>query len=141
MLFNSFEFLIFLPIVFILYWFVFKPVKWQNLLIVVASYVFYGWWSWKFLILIAITTLCSFLSGLLIEKKRETNNMENILASTQMIGFGGSREKCGLNQKTERHGSKLLTERSLCAQNCVNTNGLNKLNNGIKHSTIVRVEK
>lgn len=70
MLFNSFEFLIFLPIVFILYWFVFKPVKWQNLLVVVASYVFYGWWSWKFLILIAITTLCSFLSGLLIEKCR-----------------------------------------------------------------------
>lgn len=68
MLFNSFEYLLFLPIVFLLYWFVFKPLKWQNLLVVVASYVFYGWWNWKFLILIAITTLCSFVSGVLIEK-------------------------------------------------------------------------
>lgn len=68
MLFNSFEFLFFLPLVFLLYWFVFKPLKWQNLLVVVASYVFYGWWNWKFLILIAITTLCSYVSGVLIDK-------------------------------------------------------------------------
>lgn len=68
MLFNSFEFLIFLPIVFLLYWFVFKPLKWQNLFVVVASYLFYGWWDWRFLILIAITTFCSFASGLLLEK-------------------------------------------------------------------------
>lgn len=68
MLFNSLEFLIYLPIVFLLYWFVFKPLKWQNLFIVVASYIFYGWWDWHFLVLIAFTTFCSFLSGLLIEK-------------------------------------------------------------------------
>lgn len=68
MLFNSIEFLLFLPIVFCLYWFVFKSLKWQNLLVVAASYVFYGWWNWKFLILIAITTLCSFVSGVLIDK-------------------------------------------------------------------------
>ena len=68
MLFNSFEFLIYLPIVFLLYWFVFKPLKWQNLFIVAASYVFYGWWDWHFLVLIAFTTFCSFLSGRLIEK-------------------------------------------------------------------------
>ena len=67
MSFNSIEFLIFLPLVFLLYWFVFKSTKKQNLLIVVASYVFYGWWEWRFLILIAITTLCSYASGLLIE--------------------------------------------------------------------------
>ena len=74
MLFNSFEYLIFLPIVFLLYWFVFdyamrgckRQLLWQNLLVVVASYVFYGWWDWRFLILIAITTLCSFASGLMI---------------------------------------------------------------------------
>lgn len=68
MLFNSFEFLIYLPIVFLLYWFVFKPLKWQNLFMVAASYVFYGWWDWHFLVLIAFTTFCSFLSGRLIEK-------------------------------------------------------------------------
>src|SRR5574344_592512 len=74
MLFNSFEFLVFLPIVFFLYWFVFKKLKWQNALVVVASYVFYGWWDWRFLILIAFTTLCSYFSGLpyvtLLEKGR-----------------------------------------------------------------------
>ena len=68
MLFNSFEFLVFLPIVFVLYWFVFRKREWQNLLIVTASYVFYGWWDWRFLFLIAFTSLCSFYSGLLIER-------------------------------------------------------------------------
>lgn len=42
MLFNPFEFLVFLPIVFLLYWFVFRGRRWQNLLVVIASYVFYG---------------------------------------------------------------------------------------------------
>ncbi len=68
MLFNSFEFLLFLPIVFLLYWFVFKPLRWQNLFVVAASYLFYGWWDWHFLVLIAITTFCSFASGILLEK-------------------------------------------------------------------------
>ena len=71
MLFNSFEYLVFLPVVFLLYWFVFRQLRWQNLLIVVASYVFYGWWDYKFLLLIALTTLLSYLSGLAIEKRRQ----------------------------------------------------------------------
>lgn len=92
MLFNSFEFLFFLPIVFLLYWFVFKPLKWQNLLVVVASYVFYGWWNWKFLILIAITTFCSFTSGVLIEKYRNSGRVSwwislvNILFNLGILG-------------------------------------------------------
>ena len=68
MLFNSIEYLFFLPIVFFLYWFVFRSRKWQNALVVVASYVFYGWWDWRFLVLIAGTTLCSYASGLLLER-------------------------------------------------------------------------
>lgn len=63
MLFNSFEFLLFLPIVFVLYWFVFKPLRWQNVLILVASYFFYGWWSWKFMILLAVSTFADYLYG------------------------------------------------------------------------------
>ena len=70
MLFNSFEYLLFLPIVFLLYWFVFTTLRWQNMLVVVASYIFYGWWDWRFLILIAFTTLCSFLSGIEIERRK-----------------------------------------------------------------------
>lgn len=68
MLFNSLEFAIFLPIVFCLYWLLNNHLKWQNLFVVVASYIFYGWWDWRFLILIAITSLCSWASGLFIEK-------------------------------------------------------------------------
>lgn len=72
MLFNSIEFLIFLPIVFILYWFVFnRNLKLQNLFVVAASYIFYGWWDWKFLVLIAFTSFCSWGSGLLITRERE----------------------------------------------------------------------
>lgn len=74
MLFNSIEYLLFLPIVFLLYWFVFRQLRWQNLLVVVASYVFYGWWDWRFLILIAFTTLCSYLSGLQIERCRTSSD-------------------------------------------------------------------
>ena len=76
MLFNSIEFAIFLPIVFLLYWFVFdrfiSKSKWQlrlqNAFVVVASYVFYGWWDWRFLLLIAFTSFCSWGSGILIGK-------------------------------------------------------------------------
>lgn len=63
MIFNSIEFLIFLPIVFAIYWLLKGRLKWQNAFVVVASYFFYGWWDWRFLILIAFTSLCSYLSG------------------------------------------------------------------------------
>lgn len=64
MLFNSIEFLIFLPLVFIAYWFVFsKNTKIQNLFVICASYVFYGWWDWRFLLLIMLSTLVDFIVG------------------------------------------------------------------------------
>ncbi len=65
MLFNSLDFAIFLPIVFILYWFVTNwNLKLQNLLVVIASYVFYGWWDWRFLSLILFSTLVDYTVGL-----------------------------------------------------------------------------
>ena len=76
MLFNSFAFLSFLPIVFLLYWYVFsRSIRLRNLFVVSVSYLFYGWWDWRFLSLIAFTTLCSWLSGLLIRKKRSVCDM------------------------------------------------------------------
>ena len=57
MLFNSIEYVIFLPLFFIGYWFIFKRLKLQNIFVVISSYIFYGWWDWRFLILIAFTTL------------------------------------------------------------------------------------
>ena len=96
MLFNSFEYLIFLPIVFLLYWFVFdyamrgckRQLLWQNLLIVVASYVFYGWWDWRFLILIAITTVLSFLSGIGIEKAPTNRSKKAVMIANIVVNLG-----------------------------------------------------
>ena len=70
MLFNSLEYLFFLPIVFAIYWLLRNQLKLQNLFVVLASYVFYGWWDYKFLLLIAFTSLCSYASGLLIDKSK-----------------------------------------------------------------------
>lgn len=70
MLFNSAEFLIYLPIVFAIYWLVRKNRRLQNLWIVAASYLFYGWWDWRFLMLIAFTSGLSWLSGVMMGRKR-----------------------------------------------------------------------
>ena len=93
MLFNSFPFLVFLPIVFILYWFVFKPLKWQNFFVVVASYIFYGWWNKSFLLLIAFTTFCSYLFGRLVCSDRKsrkgfakTYTIANIVINLSILG-------------------------------------------------------
>ncbi len=85
MLFNSFEFLLFLPIVFLLYWQVFRGRRLQNLLIVVASYVFYGWWDWRFLFLIALTSFCSFTSGLLLENYEGRRRWQQAVSATNII--------------------------------------------------------
>ena len=71
MLFNSIDFAVFLPVTFVVYWLLGRRVRWQNLFVVGASYLFYGWWDWRFLVLIAITTLCSYASGIAIAHTRE----------------------------------------------------------------------
>ena len=90
MVFNSVEFLIFLPIVFGLYWCMARWVRWQNLLIVVASYVFYGWWDWRFLALIALTSVASYASGVLIERHRGHGKIisaANIVLNLLILAF------------------------------------------------------
>lgn len=84
MVFNSIQFAIFLPIVFAIYWLLRKNLRLQNLFVVVASYVFYGWWDWRFLILIALTSFCSWGSGLLIAKKSE-NTTEALRGGQNVI--------------------------------------------------------
>ena len=65
MLFNSIDFAVFLPLVFVLYWFVFqKDRRRQNLVLLIASYIFYGWWDWRFLGLILFSTLVDFFVGI-----------------------------------------------------------------------------
>jgi len=69
MLFHTLDFFYFFVIFFGLYWFIFKHnIQFQNVLILIASYVFYGWWDWRFLSLIAISTLVDFTLGLQMGK-------------------------------------------------------------------------
>ncbi|QXP67482.1 MBOAT family protein [Polaribacter sp. AHE13PA] len=92
MLFNSIEFLIFLIIVFVLYWFVFKKTKQQNILILLASYIFYGWWDWRFLSLIFLSTLVDFSIGKYLEitdekRKRKWALGLSLFFNLGMLGF------------------------------------------------------
>jgi alginate O-acetyltransferase complex protein AlgI len=80
MLFNSFDFLIFLPIVFFIYWFVLnKSLLAQNLLILVSSYVFYAWWDWRFLFLLMTSTLIDYTFGLEIFKANKKRKRKLLL--------------------------------------------------------------
>jgi len=93
MLFNSLEYFLFLPIVFFLYWFVFKKnFKLQNLLILISSYVFYGWWDWRFLSLIFLSTVADYFVGLKIydsqdDKVRKSYLWVSILFNLSLLGF------------------------------------------------------
>ena len=90
MLFNSFEFLIFLPIVFAIYWLGRKNLLGNNIIVVAASYLFYGWWDWRFLFLIFLTTVLSFASGVLIDKYRRRAKLVcglNIAVNIAILGF------------------------------------------------------
>ena len=89
MLFNSYEFFIFLPIVFFLYWFVFKNnLKFQNTLILLASYVFYSWWDWRFLSLIIISTIIDYLIGLKIYKSNDLHIKRYYLLFSIIVNLG-----------------------------------------------------
>ena len=93
MLFNSIDFAFFLPIIFILYWYVFnRNLKLQNFLIVAASYVFYGWWDWRFLSLILFSTIVDFSIGKALknthkEKQRKALLWTSILVNLGFLGF------------------------------------------------------
>ncbi len=86
MLFNSIEYAVFLPIVFLLYWFVFnKNLKVQNLFIVLVSFVFYAWCDWRFLFLIAFTSVCSYASGLLLGRYRDDHERSRIISLLNIV--------------------------------------------------------
>ena len=93
MLFNSIEFAIFLPIVFILYWFFAnKNLKLQNLLLLSASYFFYAWWDWRFLSLIVFSSTIDYIVGLKLltttnESKRKFLLLSSIFVNIGFLGF------------------------------------------------------
>ncbi|MFT6127208.1 MAG: D-alanyl-lipoteichoic acid acyltransferase DltB (MBOAT superfamily) [Flavobacteriaceae bacterium] len=89
MLFNSLDFAIFLPIVFALYWILQRyPLRFQNILIVVASYVFYGWWDYRFLALIVFSTLVDYTIGLRLQKAEKLNRRKLLLWTSILVNIG-----------------------------------------------------
>lgn len=89
MLFNSIDFALFLPIVFFLYWFVAKKdLKLQNLLLVIASYVFYGWWDWRFLLLIFFSTTVDFFVGLGLKNEENPTKRKILLWTSILVNLG-----------------------------------------------------
>jgi len=89
MLFNSIDFAIFLPVVFMLYWFITnKNLKLQNFLIVVASYFFYGWWDWRFLSLILFSTIVDYTVGLGLLKQENQLKRKILLLASIIVNLG-----------------------------------------------------
>ena len=89
MSFVSVAFLVFLPIVFAVYWLLQRQLTLQNLSLLLASYVFYGWWDWRFLLLILLTSFSSYTSGLLLRRsayKRAILTL-NICLNLGILGF------------------------------------------------------
>lgn len=89
MLFNSFSFAIFLPLVFAAYWGWAKGVKHrQNLILLLASYIFYGFWDWRFLVLIFISTLTDYVVGLQLGKSTTKRQQKQWLAVSLGVNLG-----------------------------------------------------
>ena len=89
MLFNSIDFAVFLPIVFILYWFVTnRNLKLQNFLIVASSYLFYGWWDWRFLSLILFSSLVDYFVGLGLMKQENPFKRKVLLWTSIIVNLG-----------------------------------------------------
>lgn len=91
MLFNSLAFLLFFPLVFAIYWLLNKKYhQAQNILILVASYFFYGWWSWKLTFLLLASTLLDYIFGGLIIKSKDQRAKFFLIASILLnLGFLG----------------------------------------------------
>ncbi len=93
MLFNSIDFAIFLPVVFVLYWFfVNKDLKQQNAFLLISSYFFYGWWDWRFLSLIVFSSFVDYFVGRRLritsdERKRRWLLLSSILVNLGFLGF------------------------------------------------------
>lgn len=89
MLFNSIDFIIFLPLVFLAHWyFANNKLSAQNLVIVVSSLVFYGWWDWRFLFLMMFSALVDFYISLGIVKESNIKNKRKLLILSLFLNLG-----------------------------------------------------
>ena len=88
MLFNSLEYLIFLPVVFIIYWLLKNSYKKQNILLLISSYIFYGWWDYRFLSLIIFSSFLDYFVGQKIEAAIGDKNKKRWLLVSLFSNLG-----------------------------------------------------
>ena len=89
MLFNSIDFALFFPTVFLLYWFVLKQsLQLQNILLLLASYLFYAWWDWRFLGLIVFSSLVDYAIAASISKSNSKNKRKLLLWTSLGLNLG-----------------------------------------------------
>ena len=89
MIFNSIEFAFFLPIVFLVYWFVVnKNLRYQNMWLLAASYFFYGCWDWRFLSLIAFSSFVDYFVGLRLGKEEDQQQRKFLLWISIFVNLG-----------------------------------------------------
>lgn len=89
MLFNSIDFAVFLPIVFLLYWFVaHRSLRIQNLFVTIASYVFYGWWDVRFLTLIIFSSMLDFFLAVQIDSAKDSEKKKLLLRISLCTNLG-----------------------------------------------------
>src|SRR6056297_1886102 len=89
MLFNSFQFMVFLVIAFSAYWLFFNRSRsWRNVFLLVASYIFYGWWDYRFLGLIAFSTLVDYFVGRAIHEAKQSSKRRLLLACSLVVNIG-----------------------------------------------------
>ncbi len=89
MLFNSWIFIAYFPIVFCLYWFVFnKSVKLQNGFLAIVSFIFYGWWSIKFLSLLFLSLFVDFFVGYFLQKSTKEHSRKLLIIFSLVFNLG-----------------------------------------------------
>ena len=88
MLFNSLDFAIFLPLVFIIFWILNGQLKAQNFFLLIASYIFYGWWDWRFLLLIIFSTIVDYSIGVLLAKEKKNRRRKSLLWTSIIVNLG-----------------------------------------------------
>ena len=84
MQFDSYTYALFLPLVFLVYWGLRERLRLQNLFLLAASYVFYGWWDWRMLGLIVLTSLTTYGSALLMRGDRSRHDRTWVAANVSL---------------------------------------------------------
>ena len=88
MLFNSFNFAVFFPIFFVLYWVVHRHLTIRNIFLLASSYLFYAWWDWRFLFLIIFSSVVDFIVGGQIAKANKRSKQRSLLILSLTTNLG-----------------------------------------------------